>query len=51
MGVNFDLAPDRPRLVVALPADDLEPKETRNHMTVVVNFPEEVRRRLAGGAK
>jgi serine/threonine-protein kinase len=46
---NFDLAPDGKRFVVLMPADSPEPRETQSHITLVVNFFDEVRRRVAAG--
>jgi serine/threonine-protein kinase len=48
---NYDLAPDGKRFVVIMSADSAEPRETQSHVTLVVNFFDEVRRRLAGQAK
>jgi serine/threonine-protein kinase len=50
-GVNFDLAPDGKRLVVLMPAESPEPRETQSHVTLVVNFFDEVRRRAAAQGK
>jgi serine/threonine-protein kinase len=51
MAVNFDLAPDGKRFAVLMPAESPEPRETQNHVTLVVNFFDEVRRRVAGQAR
>jgi Tol biopolymer transport system component len=48
---NFDLAPDGKRLVVLMPADSPQPRETQNHVKIAVNFFDEVRRRVAGQGK
>jgi serine/threonine-protein kinase len=48
MAMNFDLAPDGKRFVVLMPAEGPVPRENQNHVTVVVNFFDEVRRRVAG---
>ncbi len=48
---NLDLSPDGKRFVVVMPAEGPEPRETQSHVTVVVNFLDEVRRRLAGQGK
>jgi serine/threonine-protein kinase len=45
LGMNFDLAPDGRRFIVAMPAEGPEPRETQGHLTLVVNFFDEVRRR------
>jgi hypothetical protein len=50
-GKNYDPAPDGNRLVVLMPAESAEPRETQSHVTLVVNFFDEVRRRLAGQGK
>jgi Tol biopolymer transport system component/predicted Ser/Thr protein kinase len=51
MGANFDLAPDGKRFVGVVPAENAAPRETQSHVTVMVNFFDEVRRRVAGAAK
>jgi serine/threonine-protein kinase len=48
---NLDLAPDGERFVVLMPADSPEPRETQSHVTLVVNFFDEVRRRVAAQGK
>jgi Tol biopolymer transport system component len=48
---NLDLAPDGKRFVVLMPAEDTEARETRSHVTLVMNFFDEVRRRTARQAK
>ena len=47
---NLDLAPDGKRFVVLLPADGAEARQSQSHITLVINFFDEVRRRVAGGA-
>jgi hypothetical protein len=46
---NFDLAPDVKRFAVLIPAETAETraKATETHVTLVVNFFDEVRRRVA----
>ncbi len=51
LGRNFDLAPDGKRFVVLMPAQSPEPREAQNHVTLVVNFFDEVRRRVAAQGK
>jgi Tol biopolymer transport system component len=51
LGRNLDLAPDGKRFLVIVPAEGPEPQETQNHVTLMVNFFDEVRRRVAGQAK
>jgi serine/threonine-protein kinase len=50
-GGNFDLAPDGKRFVVLMPAEGPEPRETQSHVTLVVNFFDEIRRRVAAQGK
>jgi serine/threonine-protein kinase len=51
LGLNFALAPDGQRLVVLMPAQGPEVREARSHITLVTNFFDEVRRRVAGQGK
>jgi serine/threonine-protein kinase len=51
LGGNFDIAPDGKRVVALLPAESTQPQETQNHVTLVVNFFGEVRRRVAAQGK
>jgi hypothetical protein len=46
-GRNYDVAPDGKHCVVLMPVGSAEPRETQSHVTLVVNFLDEVRRRLA----
>jgi serine/threonine-protein kinase len=50
-GRNYDVAPDGARCVVLTPVDSGEPRETQNHVNLVVNFFDELRRRFAGQQK
>jgi serine/threonine-protein kinase len=50
-GRNYDVAPDGKRCVVLMPVGGAEPREVQSHITVVVNFFDEVRRRVAGESK
>jgi serine/threonine protein kinase/Tol biopolymer transport system component len=43
---NFDLAPDGKRFVMLISAESPEPRETQSHVTLVLNFFDEVRRRV-----
>ena len=43
---TFDLAPNGERVVALLPADTPEPRETLRHVTLMLNFPDELRRRM-----
>ena len=47
LAVNLDLAVDGKRFVALMPAEGSEPGATQSHVTLVVNFFDEVRRRLA----
>jgi hypothetical protein len=49
MGETFDLAPDGKRIVVMMPAESQEPQEAQHHVLLVVNFFDEVRRRVSAG--
>src|SRR5262249_42924331 len=40
---NFDLAPDGKRFVALMSADAAAPREAQNHVTIVVNFFEELK--------
>lgn len=44
---NFDLAPDGQHLVALMPAIPATGRQTVNHVTVVLNYFEEVRRRVS----
>jgi hypothetical protein len=48
---NFDLAPDGKRFVALMPTETQEPREAQSHVTLVTNFFDEVRRRMAVQAK
>jgi serine/threonine-protein kinase len=50
-GVNLDLAPDGKRFIALLSAGGSEPAERQSHVRLVVNFFDEVRRRVAGQGK
>jgi Tol biopolymer transport system component len=51
LSVNFDLAPDGKRFAVLMPVESPEPRETQSHVTLVLNFFDEVRRRVAAQGK
>ena len=51
MVANVDIAMAGTRFAALMPADAAEPRETRGHFTLVLNFFDEVRRRLAAPAK
>jgi Tol biopolymer transport system component len=42
--VNYDLAPDGKRVVALMPTEGPESRETQSHVTLVVNFFDQVRR-------
>jgi serine/threonine-protein kinase len=44
---NFDLAPDGERIAALMTATRPENQQTANHVTVMLNFDDEVRRRVA----
>jgi serine/threonine-protein kinase len=48
---NLDIAPDGKRFVVLMPAESPEPRESQSHVTLVWNFFDEIRRRLAAQGK
>jgi hypothetical protein len=48
LGTNFDLAPDGKRVVAVMPAEGPEPQATKSHVLLMVNFFDEVRRRMGG---
>ena len=51
LAANFDLAPDGNRVVALMPAESPERRENQGHVTLVVNFFDEVRRRVAAQGK
>ena len=48
MAANLDVAQDGKRLVVLLPAETTDARESKSHVTLVVNFFDEVQRRVGG---
>jgi hypothetical protein len=48
---NLDLTLDGKRFVVVLPAEGPEPRESQSHLMLVVNFIDEVRRRVVAQGK
>ena len=44
---NFDVGPDGERILALMPAARLEEQQTANHVTIVLNFLDEVRRRIS----
>lgn len=47
LGVNLDLHPDGKRFVALMPAEGPKPQERQSRVTLVVNFFDEARRRVA----
>ena len=43
---NFDIAPDGERVLALMPAGRAEEQQTVNHVTVMLNVSEEIRRRI-----
>lgn len=48
LATNLDIAPDGKRLVALMPAETTEARESKSHVTLVVNFFDEVRQRVGG---
>jgi serine/threonine-protein kinase len=48
---GFDVAPDGERLVALFPAASPEERQARNHVTILLNFLDEVRRRTAAAPR
>jgi len=48
---NLDLAPDGKRFAVLAPVESPEPRESESHVKLMFNFPDEVRRRVAGQSR
>jgi serine/threonine protein kinase/Tol biopolymer transport system component len=48
---NFDITPDGKRLVVLMPAEGAEEQKAQNHVTFLLNFFDELRRRVPTGEK
>ena len=46
---NVDLAPDGKRVVALIPADTPEGQKSQNHVTFLMNFFDEVRRKVPVG--
>ena len=44
--INFAVAPDGKRVLAVMPVQ--EPREAQSHVTLVMNFFDEVRRRIGG---
>jgi serine/threonine-protein kinase len=51
LAMNFDLAPDDKHFVVLMSAENAEPRETQSHVTLLVNFFDEVRQRITAQGK
>jgi hypothetical protein len=48
-GSNYNLAPDGKRFVVFMPAETSEAQKTQNHVTFLINFFDELRRKVPVG--
>ena len=48
LAINFDVAPDGKRILAVMPAQSSEPREAQSHVTLVMNFFDEVMRRTSG---
>ena len=48
---NFDLSPNGRRILALMPALRPEDQQTENHVTFVLNFADEVRRRVTAGGR
>jgi len=48
---NFDITPDGKRFVVLMPGEGLERQTSQSHVTFLLNFFDELRRRVPTGAK
>jgi hypothetical protein len=48
---NYDLAPDGSRVLALMPAEGAEAQTARQHVIFLLNFADEVRRRVGPGAK
>jgi hypothetical protein len=46
---NLDISPDGKRFLVLMPAEAPGQQRANNHVTFLLNFFDEVRRRTAGG--
>jgi hypothetical protein len=51
LGGNLDLASDGKRFVVLMGAESPEPRESQSHLKLMINFFDEVRRRVAAQTK
>jgi serine/threonine-protein kinase len=51
MANSVDLAPDGKRFAVLMPVESPEPRESDSHAKLLFNFPDEIRRRVAGVGK
>ncbi len=48
---TYDLAPDGKRIAAIMPAETVEAQQARNHVVFLLNFFDELRRRVPVGAK
>jgi serine/threonine-protein kinase len=47
---SYDLAPDGKRVAVLMPAEGLQAQQAQSHVVILLNFFDEVRRRVSAGA-
>ena len=48
---NYDVAPDGKRIIALMPAESTEGQQTQHHVIFLVNFFDELRRRVPTGSK
>jgi hypothetical protein len=51
LAVNLDLAPDGKRFLTVMNAEGSVSRDRQSHLTLFVNYFDEVRRRMAGGGR
>ena len=51
LAVNLDLAPDGKHFLALMPAEGSVPRDRQSHVSLFVNYFDEVRRRMAGGGR
>jgi serine/threonine-protein kinase len=50
-GTNFDVSPDGKRVAALMPVEGLEEQKAQNHVIFLLNFFDELRRRVPAGGK
>jgi hypothetical protein len=48
---NYDIAPDSKRIIALMPADTPNAQQAQNHVIFLMNFLDELRRRVPNGGK